>query len=92
MHINLISFIQGDSLIVHNGMKFTTKDQDNDKSGGNSAVMYKGAWWFPSGMNCDLNGLYYKSAVKSTKVVCWYDFGNIFISLKSSRMMIRSKV
>ena len=91
MHINLISFIQGDSLRVHNGMKFTTKDQDNDTWGKNCAVEYKGAWWFVDCMHSDLNGPYHKSAVKSYAIVGWYDFGNIWISLKSARMMVRSK-
>ena len=91
MHVNLICLFQGDGLKRHNGMKFTTKDQDNDPSGKNCAVEYKGAWWFYDGMNCDLNGPYHKSAVKSVYVVGWYDFGNEWISLKSARMMIRSK-
>nr|XP_022340177.1 ryncolin-1-like [Crassostrea virginica] len=81
----------GDGLKRHNGMKFTTKDQDNDPWGKNCAVEYKGAWWFYDSMNCDLNGPYHKSAVKSVYVVGWYDFGNEWISLKSARMMIRSK-
>ena len=40
---------------------------------------------------CDLNGPYHKSAVKSTIIVGWYHFGNEYISLKSTRMMIRPK-
>ena len=31
----------GDSMIEHNGMKFSTKDQDNDVAGGNCAVSFK---------------------------------------------------
>ena len=72
-------------------MKFTTKDQDNDRGGKNCAIEYKGAWWFNGCMDCDLNGPYRKSAVKSPVVVGWYKFGNEWISLKSARMMIRSK-
>ena len=87
----MISFIQGDSFQSHNGMKFTTKDQDNDTWGKNCAVQHKGAWWFIGCYNCDLNGPYHKSAVKSTIVIGWYHFGNELISLKSTRMMIRPK-
>ncbi|KFB50576.1 AGAP010774-PA-like protein [Anopheles sinensis] len=36
-----------DSLIEHNGMKFSTFDQDNDLTEKmNCAESYKGAWWF----------------------------------------------
>ena len=69
----------------------TAKDQDNDTYGKNCAVEYKGAWWLSGCYNCDLNGPYHKSTVKSTIVVCWYHFGNEYISLKSTRMMIRPK-
>ena len=89
MYVDLISLTQGDGLLHHNGMKFTTKDQDNDTGGGNCAEHYKGAWWFLDCMTSDLNGPYHKSAVKSTVVVGWLQFGNEWISLKSARMMIR---
>ena len=32
----------------HNGMKFTTKDNDNDNIGSNCAVTYKSGWWHTS--------------------------------------------
>ena len=91
MHFNLSFVIQGDSLKYHNGMKFTTKDQDNDTHGKNCAVMLKGGWWFYDCHNCNLNGPYHKSAVNAAKSVSWYLFGNAWVSLKSARMMMRSK-
>ena len=30
----------------HNGMKFTTNDQDNDPAIGNCCAMYAGGWWY----------------------------------------------
>ena len=42
-----------------NGMKFSTKDQDNDKySSGHCAANWKGGWWFNFCHNTFLNGLY----------------------------------
>ena len=89
MHVNLICLIQGDSLQHHNGMKFSTKDLDNDTWGKNCAVEFKGGWWFYGCIDCNLNGPYHKSAVKSPVVVGWYKFGNEWTSLKSAKMMIR---
>lgn len=37
-------------------MKFTTKDSDNDRNGGNCATTYKGAWWYKSCYTTNLNG------------------------------------
>ena len=42
-----------DPMAHHNGMYFTTKDNDNDKSGGNCALVYGlkkpiGGWWYKS--------------------------------------------
>ena len=34
-----------------NGMRFSTQDNDNDKSGGNCAVDYRSGWWYN---NCAL--------------------------------------
>ena len=34
----------GDSLLYHNGSKFSTKDQNNDVAYRNCAVEFKGAW------------------------------------------------
>ena len=33
---------------LHNGMKFSTLDEDNDKSSSNYAVTWKRGWWYNS--------------------------------------------
>ena len=87
----MFSFNKGDSLQTHNWYKFSTKNQDNDIWAKDCVAVYPGGWWFYNCHDCYLNGSYHKSAVKSSKAVSWYSFGNEWISLKSARMMIRFK-
>ncbi len=48
----------GDSLILHNGMKFSTYDRDNDVWGRNCAAEFKGGWWHKSCFTSNLNNFY----------------------------------
>ncbi|XP_019861121.1 PREDICTED: fibrinogen-like protein A, partial [Amphimedon queenslandica] len=46
----------GDSLANHNGLRFSTRDNDNDPwSGGHCAQQYTGAWWYNSCHYSNLN-------------------------------------
>ena len=38
-----------------NGMKFSTQDNDNDKSGGNCAATYKSGWWYNACHHININ-------------------------------------
>ena len=80
----------GDSLSSHNRMKFSTKDQDNDRVGGNCAVSYSGAWWYFHCHHSNLNGLYLIGSHKSyANGVNWYHFKRHHYSLKTTEMKVK---
>ncbi|XP_061176300.1 ficolin-3-like [Saccostrea echinata] len=82
----------GDSVAWHSGMKFTTKDQDNDnKISGNCAVDYHGGWWYNNCLNSNLNGEYAQSNVTGSKYPIWYHWKKRSEALKKTMMMIRHK-
>ncbi|XP_062576948.1 ryncolin-2-like, partial [Saccostrea cucullata] len=82
----------GDSLIdFHNGMKFSTKDQDNDWSSGDCATKYHGAWWHKDCYQSNLNGQYTTSALIGYNYPVWVTFNDTFEALKRTVMMIRQK-
>ena len=79
-----VDFYSGDAkdklTTTHNGMAFTTKDRDNDKSSGNCAITHRGAWWYN---NC------YSSSLNSN-----YGDGNYYwywAPLKGSEMKLKPK-
>ena len=81
----------GDSLTYHNGMMFTTKDEDNDRSSArNCAVTYKGAWWHKDCHNANLNGLYLPGDNTTVREgVNWKHWRGQEYSLKKTEIKIR---
>ena len=89
--VNFLFFYIGDSLAVHNGMKFSTRDQDNDnKSGGSCSQDSHGAWWYTGCLYSNLNGKYLGTATKDIISNMWYHWKYSSESLKTTRMMIRA--
>ena len=89
---NLITGNAGDSLSYHNGMKFTTKDVDNDKYGsGNCAVIEKGAWWYNKCSFSNLNGLYRTSPHYTQDGIYWYHWKKSWYPFKNAEMKIRPR-
>ncbi|XP_073233535.1 microfibril-associated glycoprotein 4-like [Porites lutea] len=81
----------GDSLSTHRGMAFSTKDRDNDRrSDASCAILCKGAWWYYSCVDSNLNGLY-RHGKHSTlwKGVNWYQWKGDTYSAKRAEMKIK---
>ncbi|KAJ4946279.1 hypothetical protein JOQ06_023947 [Pogonophryne albipinna] len=76
----------------HQGIKFSTHDQDNDNYKGNCAQEDNGGWWFNKCHSAHLNGMYYPnghySALTDNGVV-WYTWRGWWYSLKTSSMKLR---
>ena len=81
----------GDSMVIHNGMQFSTRDRDNDKFSGNCAVRWNAnGWWFNTCYNVALNGPYICGKVQSQWVgVIWFAFKGSQHSLKFTEMKLR---
>ncbi|XP_067027848.1 microfibril-associated glycoprotein 4-like [Acropora muricata] len=80
----------GDSMAIHNGMLFSTKDQDNDSIYYSCAVKYKGAWWYNECHTSNLNGKYH-GGPHDTRAdrINWMAFRGYHYSLKRSEMKLR---
>ena len=94
--IPIYYFLTGDasdSLALHNGMMFSTKDMDNDRwSSGNCALNTKGAWWFESCHDSNLNGQYLRGSHSLSGVgVEWELWRGGDYSLKKTEMKIRPR-
>ena len=81
----------GDSLAFHNGLDFSSKDQDNDKySDGECTVLYKGGWWYGRCHHSNLNGFYYHGPHQSLgDGVNWGAWRGDHYSAKRAEMKIR---
>ena len=76
----------------HNGMKFSTKDNDNDRHiSASCAADLDGAWWFNYCMQSHLNGPYYTNPTEAADWhgIIWYDWKGFSYSLKFTEMKTR---
>ncbi|KAM3911571.1 ficolin-2-like [Leptodactylus fuscus] len=80
----------GDSLSYHNGMMFSTLDQDNDADTRNCVDLYKGAWWHKVCHVSNLNGLYLPGKHESfANGITWQSGNGYNYSYKRSEMKMR---
>ena len=71
-----------DRLKYHNDMKFSTKDQDNDKWSSHCSVRWgEGGWWYRDCYHSNLNGSY---NVTTSKGLYWTYYAN-FVEMKIRR-------
>ena len=84
----------GDSLTFQSGMKFSTKDKDQDTDAGNCAKACVGGWWFkgaPDG-GCHksfLNALYPSSFQQNTYHMSWYTMYDQYGNVDRTEMKLR---
>ncbi|XP_053551581.1 ficolin-1-B [Bombina bombina] len=81
----------GDSLFnVHKNRAFSTKDRYHNEDAKGCAVSYKGAWWYNSCHNSNLNGLYLKGENKQKGMgINWSSLKRSTYSFKVSEMKFR---
>ena len=82
----------GDSLVNRNGMEFSTKDKDRDKSDIHCAVEFECAWWYKKCKRSSLNGRYSEtSQVVDGHGIQWGKWKSENYSLKKSEMKTRPR-
>ena len=88
--IIFISGNAGDSLSIHRGERFSTKDRDNDKTSEDCAKTYQGAWWYYGCHNSNLNGRYRGGQHSSLgDGINWYHWKGDYYSAKQADMKIK---
>ena len=70
----------GDAMAVHNGMKFTTFDRDNDEADSNCAEKRGGGFWWKKCGNC-----FVTACMKSFRGYSWETLPETNKELKTSR-------
>ncbi|XP_061186907.1 ryncolin-1-like [Saccostrea echinata] len=87
LNVSLYRGDAGNSMFIHNGMKFVTKDRDNEKK---CAKQTKGGWWYKACLTANLNGLYLKGEHESlADGVNWGHWKGYRYSLMYADMKIR---
>ncbi|XP_006634953.2 angiopoietin-related protein 3 [Lepisosteus oculatus] len=94
IHLTPISGNLPNAMTNQTGMRFSTKDQDNDnKKDSNCAENYSGGWWFNACGDTNLNGRYIRTKSRGKtdrrRGIHWKPGRGISYSLKSTKIAIR---
>lgn len=97
LHLTHLGGNLPDAMSNHTGMRFSTKDRDNDNhEDSNCARNYTGGWWFNACGDTNLNGryLWLKSRGRSLrrKGIYWKPGKGNSFTLKSTKISITSKL
>ena len=82
----------GESLTFHDGMRFTTRDNDNDVYGAGNCADWVGGggWWYEDCIWVNLNGLYLSGDYTSPPWgMCWITYKGLAYSMKTTVMKVR---
>uniref|UniRef100_A0A8C1HLF8 Angiopoietin-related protein 3 n=1 Tax=Cyprinus carpio carpio TaxID=630221 RepID=A0A8C1HLF8_CYPCA len=94
LHVAPLSGDLPDAMSNHTGMKFSTKDRDNDNHDeSNCARNYTGGWWFDACGDTNLNGRYtwirLRARHQRRKGIYWRPAKGSSYTLKSTKITIR---
>ena len=90
LHVKGYTGNAGNSFTLHDGMKFSTRDEDNDLAPDHCAKIFKGAWWYKKCHQSNLNGLYLAGRHGSyADGVNWLHFKGYHYSLKKTEMKVK---
>ena len=84
----------GNSMARHNGMKFSTKDHDQDLGTPHScATAFKGAWWYQNCHDSNMNGQYLGGPhLTYADGINWREAKGYYYSMKTTVMKVRRKI
>lgn len=71
----------------HDGMFFSTYDNDNDYADYNCGLRWRGGWWYRGCHRANLNGDYGKNDYGEG--INWYQWKGFYYSMKEVRIMVR---
>ncbi|XP_076088837.1 fibrinogen-like protein A [Mytilus galloprovincialis] len=77
----------GNGFESNNGMKFTTRDRDNDLHAYHCGLGQQGAWWYSACGKSSLNGIYKPEGTIAAKTIYWKLWGPT--TLKATEIKIR---